>query len=81
MARIHDNLQNVTGQQGPSVFVVTDSARVALRSVTVARTTDSLAVLSAGVTAGERVVVAGQVRITDGAPVKVVAAERATVAP
>lgn len=61
----------LTGQQGSSVFVVGDSGRVMLRKVTVVRTTDSVAVLSSGVTAGEQVVTAGQVRITDGARVKV----------
>jgi membrane fusion protein, multidrug efflux system len=67
----------LTGQQGVSLFVLGDSGRVNLRAVTVKRTTDSLAVLSAGVSEGEKVVVSGQVRINDGARVKVVAAEAA----
>jgi multidrug efflux system membrane fusion protein len=68
----------LTGQQGSSVYVLEDSNRVALRNVTVARTTDSVAVLSRGVNAGERVVTMGQVRITDGATVQVVSAEGGT---
>ncbi len=67
-----------TGQQGSSVYVLEDSSRVSLRNVTVARTTDSIAVLSKGVTAGEKVVTMGQVRITDGATVQVVSAEQGT---
>jgi membrane fusion protein, multidrug efflux system len=68
----------LTGQQGSSVYVLEDSNRVSLRRVTVAHTTDSLAVLAAGVTPGDRVVTMGQVRITDGATVQVVAAQAAT---
>ncbi|HSB53805.1 MAG TPA: efflux RND transporter periplasmic adaptor subunit [Gemmatimonadales bacterium] len=62
----------LTGQQGSSVYVVEDSNRVSLRKVTVARTTDTLAVLASGVKAGDRVVTMGQVRITDGATVQVI---------
>ncbi len=62
----------LTGQQGSSVYVLEDSNRVSLRKVTVARTTDSLAVLASGVSAGDRVVTMGQVRVTDGAAVQVV---------
>ena len=68
----------LTGQQGSSVYVLEDSNRVSLRKVIVARTTDSVAVLSRGVNAGERVVTMGQVRITDGATVQIVAAESGT---
>lgn len=68
----------LTGQQGSSVYVVEDSNRASLRKVTVARTTDSLAVLASGVKAGDRVVTMGQVRITDGATVQVVAGSSGT---
>jgi len=61
----------LTGQQGASVFVLRDSNRVALRRVAVARMTDELAVLTEGVSPGERVVTEGQVRLTDGALVQV----------
>jgi multidrug efflux pump subunit AcrA (membrane-fusion protein) len=42
--------------------------------VTVGYTNDSLIVLTSGVTAGEKVVTAGQVRLTDGAKAQPVAA-------
>jgi multidrug efflux system membrane fusion protein len=71
----------LTGQQGAQVFVLTDSSTVVLRPVTVTRTTDSLAVLGGGVKAGEQVVVSGQVRVTDGAKVKVVTADGASGTP
>ena len=38
-----------------------------MRPVTLRRQSDSIAVLSGGVTAGEQVVVDGQLRLTDGA--------------
>jgi membrane fusion protein, multidrug efflux system len=68
----------LTGQQGSSVYVLEDSNRVSLRRVTVARTTDSLAVLTQGVGPGDKVVTMGQVRITDGATVQVVSAQSST---
>jgi multidrug efflux system membrane fusion protein len=61
----------LTGQQGASVFVLVDSARVALRRVTVVRMTDEVAVLAAGVSPGEQVVSDGQVRLVDGSRVQV----------
>jgi multidrug efflux system membrane fusion protein len=64
----------LSGQEGSSVFVVSDSGQARLRKVTVARATDSLMILTAGVAEGERVVSAGQVRITDGARVRVLGA-------
>lgn len=64
----------LSGQQGSSVFVVSDSGRARLRRVTVDRATDSLVILSTGVTEGEQVVSSGQVRITDGARVMVLGA-------
>ena len=63
----------LTGQQGASVFVLADSDRVVLRRVTVARMTDELAVLAQGVSPGEQVVTDGQVRLTDGARVQIMA--------
>ena len=63
----------ITGQQGTQVFVVTDSSRVKLTPVTVLRSSDSLAVLAGGVVEGARVVTDGQVKVTDGARVKVLA--------
>ena len=60
----------VTGQQGSYVYVV-DSGMAHMRPVTVRRQGDSIAVLTAGVNAGDRVVVDGQLRLTDGARVQV----------
>ena len=60
----------VTGQQGSYVYVV-DSSTAHMRPVTLRRQSDSIAVLSGGVTAGEQVVVDGQLRLTDGAKVQV----------
>lgn len=65
----------LTGQQGASVYVLEDSNRVSLRKVTVAHTTDTLAVVASGVEPGDRVVTLGQVRITDGATVQVVSTQ------
>ena len=60
----------VTGQRGSYVYVV-DSGTAHMRPVTLLRQTDSIAVLTAGVSAGEQVVVDGQLRLTDGARVQV----------
>ena len=64
----------LTGQQGASVFVLGDSGTVHLKKVTVGYTNDSLIVLTGGVTAGEKVVTSGQVRLVDGAKAQAVAA-------
>ncbi len=61
----------ITGQQGTQVFVVGDSDRVTLHPVQVIRATDSIAVLAGGVEPGDRVVTDGQVRVTDGARVRI----------
>jgi len=61
----------LTGQQGASVFVVNDSGRARLRRVTIRRATDTVMVVQGGVEPGEKVVSAGQVRITDGARVRI----------
>lgn len=65
----------VTGQQGSYVYVV-DSGVAHMRPVTLRRQSDSIAVLSAGLKAGEQVVVDGQLRLTDGAKVQVQAKEQ-----
>lgn len=61
----------MTGQQGTQVFVVGDSDRVHLRQVRIARAGDSLAVIADGLAAGDRVLTDGQIKVTDGAPVRV----------
>ena len=68
----------LTGQQGASIFVISDSARASLRHVTVLRSTDSLAILAGGVKPGEQVVTDGQIRLTDGVKVQVVAPDSGT---
>lgn len=59
------------GQKGSYVFVVKDGKTAERRDVTVARVTGSDAVLVAGVSSGEQVVVDGVLRLVDGAPVSV----------
>lgn len=61
----------ITGQQGMQIFVVGDSDRVHLKRVTVLRSSDSLAVLGTGIAEGDQVVIDGQVRVTEGARVRV----------
>ena len=57
------------GQKGAFVFIISEG-HAALRQVTVARSTAELAVISSGLTAGDDVVVKGQMALTDGAEVK-----------
>lgn len=58
------------GQDGPYVFVVRDG-KSELRPVTVSRSAGADAVIDKGITAGEDVVVDGQLRLVDGASVTV----------
>jgi multidrug efflux system membrane fusion protein len=59
----------VTGQQGPYVYVVSDSMTVRQRSVTVERTAGSITVIAAGLRGGETIVSEGQSRLTPNAKV------------
>lgn len=59
----------VTGQQGPYVYVVTDSNTAQQRSVTVERTAGDITVIAAGLRAGEQIVTDGQARLTPNAKV------------
>ena len=54
----------VTGQQGPYVYVVTDSGTAQQRSVTVERTAGALTIIASGLRNGEQVVTDGQSRLT-----------------
>jgi multidrug efflux system membrane fusion protein len=56
--------------QGPFVYVVKDGAKAAKVPVKVAATKGDKAVIAEGVKAGDHVVIEGQLRLTDGAPVK-----------
>ncbi len=68
----------VAGQQGTIVFTVGADGKAHLRPVTVRRTSDSLAVLAAGIEPGDQVVTDGQVRLAEGARVE---PRRGAVAP
>lgn len=58
-----------TGQSGAVVWIVDSAKKAHVVKVTVKRSTDSLAVLASGVTPGQRVVVDGQLRLTEGVTV------------
>ena len=58
------------GPQGPYVFVVVDD-HVALRPIAIKRNQGGEAVVGKGVAAGEQIVVDGQLRLVNGAPVTV----------
>ena len=59
----------LTGQTGTYAYVVDSTKAAQQRRVTVERTANGLAVISAGLKDGERVVTAGQSRLTPGAKV------------
>ena len=58
-----------TGQQGTYVYVVQQDSTVAVRPVEIEHTQDDLAVVRAGLEAGESVVTDGQLRLSPGARV------------
>ena len=59
-----------TGQQGQYVYVIKDDMTAEYRLVTAGRTFDRWVVLDKGVTAGEKVVIDGQLRLVPGAKVE-----------
>jgi multidrug efflux system membrane fusion protein len=59
------------GQSGTFVYVLNADSTVTPRAVTVSRTVDELAVLTAGLEPGETVVTDGQFRLSPGARVLV----------
>jgi membrane fusion protein, multidrug efflux system len=61
----------VTGQQGSYVYVLAADSTAAARPVAVARSSETAAVIAAGLKAGETVVTDGQFRISPGARVQV----------
>ncbi|MEO7217942.1 MAG: efflux RND transporter periplasmic adaptor subunit [Gemmatimonadaceae bacterium] len=67
----------LTGQEGTYVFTVDTSGSATQRSVKVARSVDSIAVVSSGISAGDRVITDGQSRLIPGS--KVVIRQAATV--
>lgn len=58
-----------TGQQGPYVFVVTDTRTVDMRPIKVARTAGGDVVVAEGVAPGDTVVTDGQLRLVPGSRV------------
>lgn len=58
------------GQKGPFVFIVREDATVEVRPVMVSRTFGEESVIESGLTAGEKVVTDGQLRLTPGAKVE-----------
>jgi membrane fusion protein, multidrug efflux system len=65
------------GQNGPYVFVIKPDSTVELRLVRVDRSVTNKTVIAEGLTAGERVVVDGQLRLTNGTRVTVQRSEEA----
>jgi len=57
------------GPQGAYVFVIKDGNVAEVRQIDVKRTQDSESVIGSGLKAGEQVVVDGQLRLVNGAPV------------
>jgi membrane fusion protein, multidrug efflux system len=60
------------GQSGTYVFVIKDDNTAESRPVTVDRTVDGLAVISKGLSPGEKVVTDGQLRLSNGTHVQIV---------
>jgi multidrug efflux system membrane fusion protein len=58
-----------SGQKGPFVFVVKDDQTVEMRNIRLAGVEGDRAAIKSGVADGERVVVEGQMRLTNGARV------------
>jgi multidrug efflux system membrane fusion protein len=65
------NVAIQNGQQGTFVYVVDDNSRVHLKTVQVGITTDTLADVLSGLSEGDRVVVDGTDRLSEGAEVRV----------
>jgi multidrug efflux system membrane fusion protein len=61
----------LTGQQGSYVFTVEGGTTAKQQAVTVARTADSVAVISAGLEPGATVVIDGQLRLSQNAKVEI----------
>jgi multidrug efflux system membrane fusion protein len=71
----------VTGQQGTYVYVVDSANTAQQRRVSVERTHGNVAVITAGLRDGERVVRTGQSRLNAGAKVKIASAADSAGAP
>ncbi|MBO0765885.1 MAG: efflux RND transporter periplasmic adaptor subunit [Hyphomicrobiaceae bacterium] len=69
-----------SGQKGPFVLVITDGKTVEMRNIEVAGSEADRLAIASGVQAGERVVIEGQMRLTDGARVREAAPEESAPA-
>lgn len=69
------------GQEGAYVFVIQPDDTVAMRPVEVARTAGQEAVIAAGLEAGERIVVEGQLRLELGTKVEIAQPEISAAEP
>ena len=58
--------------KGPSVYVVDEASRLALKPVTVASFTEELALITAGVSDGDKVVTLGVQKLEDGEHVRTI---------
>jgi multidrug efflux system membrane fusion protein len=67
------------GPSGPYVYVLAADDTAERRHVDVVAIQEGLAVIAKGLAAGERVVVEGQYRLTDGAKAKVGAPQQAVL--
>ena len=61
----------MTGQQGPFVFIVKRDLTAEARPVKVERNVDNEAVIASGLSAGEKVVTDGQIRLVTGSKVEI----------
>jgi membrane fusion protein, multidrug efflux system len=66
------------GPAGSYAYIIKPDDTVERRAVTIASVQDGIAVVTKGLTPGERVVVDGQYRLTEGARVKILAARPGT---
>jgi len=65
------------GPDGPYVYVLRDDDTAQRRAVQVAASQDGISVIANGLNAGDRIVIEGQYRLTDGAKVQVGAPQQA----
>jgi membrane fusion protein, multidrug efflux system len=68
------------GPEGPYIYVIKPDETVERRNVKVAATQDGRAIIADGLSVGDRVVVKGQFRLTDGAKIAPSGAQRADTA-
>jgi membrane fusion protein, multidrug efflux system len=68
------------GPEGPYVYVIKTDETVERRNVKVAATQDGRAIIEDGLSVGDRVVIKGQFRLTDGAKIAPSGAQRAETA-